>query len=43
VATGAGILSLDIVQPAGKRAMPAGQWLRGCAVRAGDRFASPAE
>jgi methionyl-tRNA formyltransferase len=39
VATGQDILSLDSVQPAGKRAMAAGEWLRGCAVRAGDRFA----
>ena len=38
VATGAGTLWLDIVQPAGKRAMPVGEWLRGCAVRVGDRF-----
>lgn len=38
VATGAGVLSLDIVQPAGKRAMPVGEWLRGCAVRIGDTF-----
>jgi methionyl-tRNA formyltransferase len=40
VATGDGQLSLDIVQPAGKRAMAVGEWLRGCAVKAGDRFGS---
>ncbi len=43
VATGAGILSLDIVQPAGKRAMAVGEWLRGCAVRVGERFVTLAE
>ena len=44
LATGAGILSIDIVQPAGKRAMAVGEWLRSwrraCRrpVRVGGRF-----
>ena len=38
VATGQGLLSLVRVQPAGKRAMPIGDWLRGHAVTTGDRF-----
>jgi len=40
VATGDGLLSLDRVQPAGKRAMDIGQWLRGHDVSVGDRFVS---
>jgi len=39
VATGDGVLRLDQVQPAGKRAMPAADFLRGSAVQVGDRFA----
>lgn len=38
VATGAGLLSLERVQPAGKRVMTIDQWLRGHVVEAGDRF-----
>jgi methionyl-tRNA formyltransferase len=40
VATGDGMLSLDYVQPAGKRAMPIAEFLRGHAVHVGDRFGS---
>jgi methionyl-tRNA formyltransferase len=38
VATGDGLLSLDRVQPAGKRAMAIDEFLRGHPVAAGDRF-----
>lgn len=38
VATGAGCLRLEEVQPAGKRAMAAGDFLRGNAVQVGDRM-----
>lgn len=38
IATGEGLLSLDRVQPAGKRAMAIGEWLRGHEVQVGDRF-----
>lgn len=40
VAAGGGLLSLDRVQPAGKRAMDVGDWLRGHGVTTKDRFAS---
>ncbi len=42
VATGDGLLSLERVKPAGKRVMEIGQWLRGHAVRVGDRFGNEA-
>ncbi|MCB9874793.1 MAG: hypothetical protein H6821_11510, partial [Planctomycetaceae bacterium] len=38
VATGAGILSLVKVQPAGKRAMSIGEFLRGYAIPVGERL-----
>ena len=38
VATGDGLLALEVVQPAGKRSMPIADFLRGHRVRAGDRF-----
>jgi methionyl-tRNA formyltransferase len=38
VATGAGFLSLEQIQPAGKRLMSAAEFLRGYPVKAGDRF-----
>jgi methionyl-tRNA formyltransferase len=40
VATGDGLLSLDRVQPAGKRAMAIDEFLRGHAVTVGDRFSA---
>ena len=40
VATGGGLLSLMRVQPAGKRSMPIGDWLRGHEVTTKDRFTS---
>ena len=40
IATGEEWLSIDRVQPAGKRAMDAGEFLRGNRVRLGDRFGS---
>ena len=40
VAAGEGLLSLERVQPAGKRAMPIGDWLCGHAVTTDDRFES---
>lgn len=40
VATGAGAVRLDSVQPAGKRAMPGGDFARGARLRKGDRFGS---
>ena len=40
VATGEGLLSLDRVQPAGKKAMDVGDWLRGHEVTTQDRFES---
>lgn len=40
IATGDQPLSLTSVQPAGKRVMPVGDFLRGYAVREGDRFGS---
>ena len=39
VHTGRRLLSLDEVQPAGKKPMPIDAFLRGCLVRAGDQFA----
>jgi methionyl-tRNA formyltransferase len=39
VHTGRRLLSLDEVQPAGKKPMPVDAFLRGCLVRAGDQFA----
>jgi methionyl-tRNA formyltransferase len=38
VSTGSGLLSIDRVQPAGKKPMAVAQWLRGHAVRVGDRM-----
>ncbi len=38
VATGDGIVSIEKLQPAGKRPMDASEFLRGYAVRVGDRF-----
>ena len=40
IATGDGLLSLDRVQPAGKRAMAIGDWLRGHPLTVEDRFDS---
>ena len=40
IATGEQALSLTSLQPAGKRLMPVGDFLRGYAVREGDRFGS---
>lgn len=40
VATGEGLLSLDRVQPSGKKAMGVGDWLRGHEVTTQDRFES---
>ncbi len=40
VTTGSGVLSLLTVQPAGKRAMPGGDWLRGVRDRAALRLGS---
>lgn len=39
VATGRGLLSVDQLQPAGKRAMSSTDFLRGAPLRPGDRFA----
>jgi methionyl-tRNA formyltransferase len=39
IAAGAGAVEVDEVQPAGKPRMPAVDWIRGRAVRAGRRFA----
>ena len=39
VTTGDGLLSLDAVQPAGKRAMPTSEFLRGYPLKAGQRLA----
>ena len=38
IATGAGMLSLDAVQPEGKRAMTVGEFLNGHSLRPGDRL-----
>ena len=38
ITTGAGVLSLEQIQPAGKRAMSAADFLRGNPVQVGDRF-----
>ena len=38
IATGEGSLAIDRVQPAGKRALSAGEFLRGYGVRPGERF-----
>lgn len=38
IATGVGSLSVSEVQPAGKRRMPVGEWVRGRGPRAGQRF-----
>ncbi|HEY2839922.1 MAG TPA: methionyl-tRNA formyltransferase, partial [Pirellulales bacterium] len=38
VATGAGALRIERLQPAGKRVLSAGQFLRGYPVRAGESF-----
>ena len=38
IATGAGCLSLDRVQPAGKRTMDIAEFLRGHPVQVGDQF-----
>ncbi|NIP85664.1 MAG: methionyl-tRNA formyltransferase, partial [Planctomycetales bacterium] len=42
VATGEGVLEILHLQPAGKRSMPADQFLRGYPVQVGDRFGEPA-
>jgi methionyl-tRNA formyltransferase len=39
IATGAGALAIEQIQPAGKRTMSAGEFLRGAPIRPGDRFA----
>jgi methionyl-tRNA formyltransferase len=38
VATGAGVLAIDRIQPAGKRAMSTDEFLRGHAIQPGQRF-----
>jgi methionyl-tRNA formyltransferase len=38
IATGAGLLSLDRVQPAGKRVMPIDEFLRGHSLQPGNRL-----
>lgn len=38
VATGSGLLSLETIKPAGRRAMSIAEWLRGHSVNVGDRF-----
>ena len=38
VASGEGALAIEMIQPAGKRAMGAGEFLRGNPIRAGERF-----
>ncbi len=38
VAAGKGALAIEKIQPAGKRSMAAGEFLRGNAVQAGDRL-----
>lgn len=38
VATGSGVVAIEQVQPAGKRMLTAGEYLRGYGVRVGDRF-----
>ena len=43
VATGDGLLSLDVVQPAGKRTMEIGEFLRGHAVAPGQRLGDDGE
>ncbi|MCM3746147.1 methionyl-tRNA formyltransferase [Paenibacillus pasadenensis] len=42
VATGSGVLRLLDIQPAGKRAMPAAEWLKGARLQAGTVFGAPA-
>jgi len=39
IATGAGLLALEQVQPAGKKPMPIDAFLRGNPIKVGDRFA----
>jgi methionyl-tRNA formyltransferase len=39
--TGKGLLSLDRVQPAGKKGMEIGEFLRGHKVQVGERFGDP--
>jgi methionyl-tRNA formyltransferase len=41
VACGEGLLQIEIIQPAGKRAMSAGELLRGHPIQPGDRFLNP--
>ena len=38
IAAESGAVEVEDVQPAGKPRMPAADWIRGRAVRAGDRF-----
>ena len=38
VATGSGTLSLEVIQPAGRKAMPVDAFLRGYPISPGDRF-----
>jgi methionyl-tRNA formyltransferase len=41
IQTGEGLISLDRVQPAGKKVMPIAEFLRGHKVQPGDRFGDP--
>jgi methionyl-tRNA formyltransferase len=43
IATGDGVLAIEQVQPAGKRAMPVAEFLRGHAVRIGQQFGPASE
>ena len=38
IATGRGALAIDLIQPAGKRVLSVGEFLRGYPLRSGDRF-----
>jgi len=38
IATGEGVLAIERIKPAGKRAMPIGDFLRGHQIKVGDRF-----
>ncbi|SDT42714.1 methionyl-tRNA formyltransferase [Paenibacillaceae bacterium GAS479] len=42
VVTGSGVLRLLEIQPAGKRVMPAAEWLKGARLQAGTVFGAPA-
>ncbi|OXM15849.1 methionyl-tRNA formyltransferase [Paenibacillus herberti] len=43
VVTGSGVLRLLEIQPAGKRVMPAAEWLKGARLQAGTLFGAPAD